>query len=116
MVEIQQAAIRRYVQANTIPAYSVTLQSSKRMAPDGSVSDKLYAEFQLRHRTAAWVIEQITEVIVTLVDDGFGIQFVYHDGFVDRNRLVVSADTYAQFMDMWRRVRAHDAEQLNLLR
>ena len=114
-MNVEQPAIRRFVHAVTIPAYSVTLESSKGMDPDGSVKEKLYAEFQLEHRTAAWVIDQIAEVIVTLVDDGFGIQFVGHDGFVDRNRLVVNSQTYAQFMDMWRSVRARSAEQLGLL-
>lgn len=115
MVNVQQPAIRRFAHAVTIPAYSVTLESSKGMDPDGSVKEKLYAEFQLKHRTAAWVIDRIAEVIVTLVDDGFGIQFVGHDGFADPNRLVVSSQTYTQFMDMWRSVRARSAEQLGLL-
>lgn len=97
----------------TIPAYRVDFVRHEGMDTEGAVKERLHAKFQLVHRTAAWVVEDITEIIVTPVNDRFGVQFVKPDGTVDPNRLVIDHDTFLDLMCIWRAVRELEVERFD---
>lgn len=110
MTEVHRRKLTQSSLQVTIPANSVSLEKRLVIDENDHMSEKLYAQFQLRHRTAAWVLEDIAEVLVSIVNDGFGIEFVRPDGGVQANRLVVSTDVYLEFMAIWRTTRESAAE------
>ncbi|MGB4762789.1 MAG: hypothetical protein WBP12_05550 [Candidatus Saccharimonas sp.] len=113
MAIVRKPQIVRDQDVITIPAHSVEFVRHEGMNAEGIVKERLHAKFQLVHRTAAWVVEDITEIIVTPVNDRFGVQFVKPNGTVDPNRLVISQDTFLDLMYIWRAVRELDAERFN---